>query len=146
MTMEDHVKHDVSQLKEDIGEIKSDLKLIASTLNKIAVQEEKLAQQSKELDYLKQKLCANEDHINELYKIHGRCSCASGAMADNIIEIETKIEGVKSKFSELKQSHDRCSIEAVKTDLGWVKWFVMGNTASNVAMIFGTIFRALKGP
>lgn len=135
----DRLRADVDRLGAEISDIKGDLRDIATFMRNVAVQEERVLQIIREIKFLRATETVQEQKFAEIYKIHGQCACASGAVADNIIEIEAKLEGVKSKLSDLKQSHDRCSIESVKTEISWLKWFVMGNSVA----ILGAIAKSI---
>lgn len=66
------------------------------------------------------------------------------ALAEGVVQVRGDITSLYSWITKLQQDHDRCAIGTVSAHLGWIKWFVMGNTMANLAMLIGLVAHFLK--
>jgi hypothetical protein len=78
-----------------------------------------------------QQLAVQEQKITTLFEAHAA--------------VRNEMSTLTSKVAQLQQDHDRCQIGAVVTDVAWVKWFVMGNTVANLALLLGIVAHYIKG-
>jgi phage shock protein A len=62
---------------------------------------------------------------------------------------EEKINSLTKKVEEVRAEHEKCrsecQIHKVTTNIEWIKWFVMGNSATVFGMVIGLVAHYIKG-
>lgn len=63
---------------------------------------------------------------------------------ESINNLRRDLTSATDRVAKLQTDHDRCQISTVAADMAWVKWFVMGNTMTNLALVLGLVTHYLK--
>ena len=63
---------------------------------------------------------------------------------ESINNIRRDLTSTTDRVAKLQTDHDRCHISTVSADMAWVKWFVMGNTMTNLALVLGLVTHYIK--
>lgn len=150
--MTDKLQSDISYVRGEIDEIKDSIKKIADVIGKIAVQEEKIAHLSNQIKQFRADLAISQGQVADIIQTHGAMKNASmtfvgklGDLKDEHESLRSEIGGVKGKFAELKERHDRCPVDQVRVEIGWIKWFVMANSAAFTAIIIAAVIHYIRG-